>query len=48
MKQYIVTWTFTVNAVDEDQALQMARETLDGGDISPEVEQVEEGMEAAL
>jgi len=42
MPTFIVTWTTTLEAEDADAALEAAQADLDEGDISPEVEEVDE------
>lgn len=41
MKTYIVTWTYTVEAENANEALGFAETAMDGGYITAEVEEVD-------
>lgn len=48
MKQYIVTWTITLESDSADGAVESALDVLAQGDIAPEVEELEEEEQVAL
>ena len=48
MKQYIISWTVTVDAIDIESALQSARDLMAGGDVGCRVEEIPEEDRVAL